>query len=180
MDNNKKVSLKDFIKENYPLLTILGVFGALFSLFYATEFTGPIVSLKPYLQAIIFFIFIIIAFEVWANFPSSKEKIIESRLNLFEQFFIFFVTLVIVFALYSFRDVFKQFFSVILIAIYGSIGNFLIKKFQIYKKVNEFASKYSDFRSTTIRSLFFFIYLGFILILIYLTVILINMYFPNF
>jgi len=179
-NNNKKVTLKDFIKDNYPLLTVLGVFVGLFSFLNMIEFPDSTVIIKPFLQALIYVNILVIAFEIWKNFPSSKENIVETMLNIFEQSFITFVTIFLIFGLYIFRNVLKLLLSVILFFVYGVVGNFLIKKFKIYKKVDEFANKYSGSRSTIIRGLFFYIFLGIIILLDVLTVILLSIFFPKF
>ncbi|MDD5639167.1 MAG: hypothetical protein PHO28_04685 [Candidatus Pacebacteria bacterium] len=181
MDNSTEkqqmVTLKDFIKENYPLLSVLGVFGALFSLFYVVDFK-LLNELKFYIEGIIFFMFILVAFEIWINFPRAKE-IADSRLNLFEQFFLYFCIFVTIFVLYAFRNFIREFLSTILLCIYGGIANHFIKKFQLNKKVDDFANKYAGWRGTTIRSLFFLIFLGFIIIAVYFSDKLISLYWPK-
>lgn len=180
MENNKKkqqlITLRNFIGENYSLLTVLGVLGALFSLFYVIDF-GLLDHLKSYIQAVIFIMFTLVSFEIWVNFPESREKV-DGRLNLFEQFFVYFILLIIVFALYTFRDVIREFLLIILLAIYGSIANYFIKKNQLNKKMSNFAGKYAGWKSIIIRSLFFGVFLALLILAVYLSYRLISIYWP--
>lgn len=115
-----KTTLKQFLKDNYQLLTVMGVFGALFTLF-SREIYDEIHRFGRYLIIVTFFIFIVTSVEILNAFWQLKNQVTKS-LILFKVLFIYFIFFVGLFAFYHFIYFKERGKEVLLLVILVTLG----------------------------------------------------------
>lgn len=146
----KKVSLRQFIDENYHLFTVLGVFGALTAFFARLENAS-------YLAFIAFAIFLVLDLQLWVMFPRSEEASLS--ITIFEALFQFFVFAIFVYLAQTYETYVRASFSLIFVVLYVGISIKLFQKFKLYKPIRKIIPQ-DKFYGSVVRGLTFGIIVG--------------------
>jgi hypothetical protein len=110
MNKTKSETLSDFIKANHDLLTAMGVFGGLTTLFTRLENAS-------YLVLISFMMFLVLSFEFWRKFPKTFQTTLS--LYIFENLTFMLVISVSVYILgYYFMDL-VTYMPILIISVVG-------------------------------------------------------------
>lgn len=121
--SSEKVTLSDFIEENYKLLASMGVFGGLTTLFTRIENAEYIVFLS-------FMMFLVLGAELWTRFPKDKETSL--KLNIFQNLMLSLVLSIFVYLVLTYTEGVFAYLIVVLPII--AIGTFLGTILDFFKK----------------------------------------------
>lgn len=129
--NNEKISLKDFIKENYPLIATIGVFGALTTLFVRLEEL-------PHLAFITLMIFVVLTWELLDLFPEIEVPFRSSmKLMVFEFLMIILLMVVGWYILDTYVRIYYRVFTLTsLLGIYSVITIKVLEKLRLFGRVH--------------------------------------------
>jgi hypothetical protein len=119
----KKVSLRQFINENYYLFTTIGVIGGLAALFTRLE-NGELLSFTTFVMLLL------LDFELWRTFPRSEEASV--TLAVFEWLSQAFLFLVFVYLYMAYPTYFRWFFAIIVFSVFAVIFVLLDRKLKFY------------------------------------------------
>jgi len=109
-NRKEKIDLKSFIEDNYRLLTAIGVFGGLTTLFTRLENAS-------HLTLISFMMFLVLGFEFWRKFPKTFQTTLS--LYIFENLSIMLVISVSVYIFgYYFMDL-MTYMPILIVSIVG-------------------------------------------------------------
>ncbi|SRR5581483_313252 len=127
-NEEKQITLTDFVDENSKLISALGVFTAL------TVFSTNL-TLKPYGYALSFAFMtltVLLWLELWGKYPARRGS---WRLTWFENILFLTVLAVVFYWLLEFRTIWHEFLqSLLFLIILAPIG-YLIKKFDLFNRV---------------------------------------------
>jgi len=156
MKSKKGIDLSTFVKENYQLMSVMGVFGAISAIFATSKIDYEFISSIP------FGIFLLVAIQLWLKFPKSEEA--SAIMRLFEAFFLMFIFSVF-FIIYSES---KTFFIMLIfflsVAFFEVFSTILINRYRFYKIVRTVANKFKRF-DRYIRGFFAIIHLILVVLL---------------
>lgn len=126
----RKITLKEFINNNYHLFTAIGVIGGLAALFTRLENA-------QYLAFISFVLLILLDWELWTAFPKSEEASVTLKIfEMFSQIFLFATGMY----LYSaYQTIVIQFLPVILIGIFSGVFVLLSPKTKLFVYIRKIA-----------------------------------------
>lgn len=128
--------IRQFVEDNYKLITVVGVFGAL---------SAFLLNIKDFFSAFLaLLIFLILCIELWIALPRSEEA--SMRLTFFEAiFYIFFLAIffnIIRFVFESHKDLILLFCVCVILPIYVAITIGLIKHFEIFLSMRSICEKF--------------------------------------
>lgn len=135
---SKKVTLREFIEENYRLFTTIGVAGGLTAVFTRLENA-------EYLAFLSFIMLILLDWELWVAFPKSEEASI--TLTVFEWLLQIFLFAVGGYICISYTNYVLALLPVIIFSVLGGVFIILNKKFKLYEYVRKIAPENKRYSS---------------------------------
>ncbi|MFH1788719.1 MAG: hypothetical protein ABH834_05015 [Candidatus Altiarchaeota archaeon] len=136
-------TLKQFIKENHYLITVLGVFGALTAIFSQLY---PIQEF-PYPSFFSIALFLVVAWELWVSFPKSEDA--TGNLKRFEHLFVFLslAMIVCVFKTKEYQEITLFLLALALIFIYSTLFSYVLERKWIASRIRRWAPEDSYYGS---------------------------------
>lgn len=127
----EKVSLGDFIREKYPLVATIGVFGAVTALFSRLEGIGDI----AFVTLMIFFV---LMWELLDSFPEIKVPLKSSiRLLIFQFLMILFLMGVGWYILVTYVSVYYELFLLaVVLGVYSLISIEIIVRIRLFERIH--------------------------------------------
>ncbi len=144
---DEKKDLRWFIQENYKLLTAMGVFGGLTTLFTRLENAS-------YLAFLSLMMFLVLSYEVWTAFPKSKTAI---TLIIFENLSLTLVGGVLVYILLYYYVNLMIYLPILGIAVVGFLYvtslRAIIASFRLRHKTTSKVLRFSGYAAALIISI---------------------------
>lgn len=147
---SKKVSLREFIKENYHLVATIGVVGALTALFTRLEEAS-------YLAFITFMMFILLTWELLVSFPKSEEASL--NVTLFEYLVMGLLFALGMFVINAYKVYLAMLSPIFFFGLYSVVSIKLIQKFKLFERIRERTPQDKPY-SSIIRGLILFTVVG--------------------
>lgn len=129
---NEKVSLRDFLKKNHPLIATIGVFGALTALFMRFEKV-------PFLAFITLMILVLLMWELFDLFPEIEVLFRSSmRLMIFEFLMIALLMAIGWFILDTYiRIYYRPFTFTVFLGLYAVVSVELFEKIRLSERIHK-------------------------------------------
>jgi len=139
----RRITLREFIENNYRLFTVIGVLGGLAALFTRLE-NGE------YLAFITFVMLILVDWELWVAFPKSEEASV--TLGIFEMFSQIFLATIAIYLYTAYPTYVTSFLPIMLFAVFAGIFLLLNRKLKTYAYIRRIAPE-GKWYSSLIRGL---------------------------